>query len=346
MSRVRVAMVQTNSVVGDLEGNVERIRRVLDEVADCDLAVFPEMTVAGYPLEDLVLKPGFVADCRTAVEAVAEASGRCALIVGFADSAPEGGDTTGVQNAVAVCQEGRVAGVYHKRVLPNYDVFDEARHFVPGREPLQLFEIAGVRVGIVVCEDLWVADGPVGHPEVLTDHDADPHPGDLEELERLPAGHEVPRLVEHVVVGENPLVVDACDPALLADRDRVLNPGRVTALRCAVGEPDDEGAPAAGLCDRLDRRPAVGHEPRLEHQVLEGVTGDGHLRKDGQVAVGHLVEDTPDPLDVAFEVAYDRVGLHHGDPHPAHGGSVPTGPQNGRTPGRRPAGGWTPTAPL
>ncbi|HBL09494.1 MAG TPA: NAD+ synthase, partial [Acidimicrobiaceae bacterium] len=84
MSRVRVAMVQTNSVVGDLEGNVERIRRVLDEVADCDLAVFPEMTVAGYPLEDLVLKPGFVADCRTAVEAVAEASGRCALIVGFA----------------------------------------------------------------------------------------------------------------------------------------------------------------------------------------------------------------------------------------------------------------------
>ena len=218
MSRVRVAMVQTNSVVGDLEGNVERIRRVLDEVADCDLAVFPEMTVAGYPLEDLVLKPGFVADCRTAVEAVAEASGRCALIVGFADSAPEGGDRTGVQNAVAVCQEGRVAGVYHKRVLPNYGVFDEARHFVPGREPLQLFEIAGVRVGIVVCEDLWVADGPVdrlvaGGAELLVAVNGSPfHSGKLDEREAVVAATAtssgLPVVYVNLVGGQDELVFD------------------------------------------------------------------------------------------------------------------------------------------
>ncbi|HJM27368.1 MAG TPA: nitrilase-related carbon-nitrogen hydrolase, partial [Acidimicrobiales bacterium] len=119
MSRVRVAMVQTNSVVGDLDGNVERIHGVLDKVSGCDLAVFPEMTVAGYPLEDLVLKPGFVSDCRAAVERVAASSGSCALVVGFPDGAPKGSTTAGVQNAAAVCHEGRVVGVYHKRALPN-----------------------------------------------------------------------------------------------------------------------------------------------------------------------------------------------------------------------------------
>ena len=132
MSRVRVAMVQTNSVVGDLDGNVERIRGVLDQVSGCDLAVFPEMTVAGYPLEDLVLKPGFVSDCRSAVEAVAASSGSCALVIGFPDGTPRDSSADGVQNAAAVCHDGGVVGVYHKRALPNYDVFDEARHYVPG----------------------------------------------------------------------------------------------------------------------------------------------------------------------------------------------------------------------
>ena len=83
MNRIRLALVQIGTVVGDLAGNVERVRRRLDEVADCDLALFPEMTVTGYPLEDLVHKPGFVADSRAAVAEIAAASGRCALVVGF-----------------------------------------------------------------------------------------------------------------------------------------------------------------------------------------------------------------------------------------------------------------------
>ena len=156
MGNIRVALAQLNAVVGDLEGNVERIQEVLPNLDDCDLAIFPEMTITGYPLEDLVLKPGFVSDSRAAVEKIAKDSKSCALVIGFADEGPNGE----VYNAVAICHQGQIAGIYHKRELPNYDVFDEARHFSSGNKPLQLYKINGVNVGIVICEDLWVSDGP------------------------------------------------------------------------------------------------------------------------------------------------------------------------------------------
>ena len=160
MTRVRLAMVQIDTVVGDLDGNVDRVLATLDEVADCDLALYPEMTVTGYPLEDLVHKPGFVVHSREAVERVAAASGSCTLVVGFADVGPDGPDGP-AHNAVAVCHGGRIVGTYHKECLPTYDVFDEARDFAPGTAPLVLHRIGGVRVGLAICEDLWVAGGPV-----------------------------------------------------------------------------------------------------------------------------------------------------------------------------------------
>ena len=140
MGNIRVALAQLNAVVGDLEGNVERIQEVLPNLDDCDLAIFPEMTITGYPLEDLVLKPGFVSDSRAAVEKIAKDSKSCTLVIGFADEGPNGE----VYNAVAICHQGQIAGIYHKRELPNYDVFDEARHFSSGNKPLQLYKINGV----------------------------------------------------------------------------------------------------------------------------------------------------------------------------------------------------------
>lgn len=156
----RLALAQINTVVGDLDGNVHRVLETLDQVADCDLALYPEMTVTGYPLEDLVHKPGFVARSRAAIEEVAAASGSCALAVGFADVGPEGLDGPAF-NAVAICRNGQVLGTYHKECLPTYDVFDEGRDYAPGQGPLNLFRIGGVRVGLAICEDLWVTGGPV-----------------------------------------------------------------------------------------------------------------------------------------------------------------------------------------
>ena len=151
MPRVRVALCQLNTVVGDLDGNAARVLDAYQraEADGCDVAVFPELAITGYPPEDLLLKPGFIRSGREALEKVAAATGRCAAIVGFVDADRD------LFNAAAVCADGRVAGTYHKRNLPNYAVFDEQRYFTPGTDPLVLFEIAGVKVGVSVCEDAW-----------------------------------------------------------------------------------------------------------------------------------------------------------------------------------------------
>ncbi len=160
MPHLRLAAAQLNTVVGDLSGNVERILAALaaSEAAGADLCVVPELAIPGYPPEDLLLKPGFVADNVTTLEKVAAATGHCAVVVGFVGAAPGG---VGLANAAAVCAGGRIVGVYRKRFLPNYGVFDEQRWFVPSNEPPPLFGVAGALVGVSICEDVWFDEGPV-----------------------------------------------------------------------------------------------------------------------------------------------------------------------------------------
>jgi NAD+ synthase (glutamine-hydrolysing) len=160
MPLLRLAAAQLNTVVGDLSGNVDRVLAALAaaEAAGADVCVVPELAIPGYPPEDLLLKPGFVADNVTALEKVAAATGDCAVVVGFVGAAPGG---VGLANAAAVCAGGRVAGVYRKRFLPNYGVFDEQRWFVPSNEPPPLFGVAGAWVGVSICEDVWFDEGPV-----------------------------------------------------------------------------------------------------------------------------------------------------------------------------------------
>ena len=187
MPRLRAALCQLNQTVGDLEGNVERILRMYGraEEAGCDVAVFPELAVPGYPPEDLVLKPGFVRDNREALDLVAAATGRCAAVVGFVD---EGRD---LHNAAAVCAGGRILGTYRKRLLPNYAVFDEQRYFAPGTEDQQLYGLGDTEVGVTICEDLWSPQGPMqdqaaGGAEVVVNLSASPYyRGRWQERERM-----------------------------------------------------------------------------------------------------------------------------------------------------------------
>lgn len=157
MRRLRVATCQINTILGDLDGNVAKVFDVLEELEtqDVDVAVFPELTVCGYPPEDLVLKPGFVRDCQDAVAKIAARSGSTAVVVGTVD-----GDRD-LFNQAVLCHEGRVRLTYNKRLLPNYAVFDERRYFTSGTEPLELVEINGVKIGMAICEDIWSPTGPV-----------------------------------------------------------------------------------------------------------------------------------------------------------------------------------------
>ncbi len=168
MSSLRIALCQVDVIVGAIDTNVDLVLTALAEAeaARCDVAVFPELTIPGYPPEDLVYKERFVDDNLAALDRIAAASGDCAVVVGYVDRAR--GDEPAVRsdgqpvvyNAAAVCAGGRVVGRYIKQELPNYDVFDEKRYYTAGTE-LPLWSIAGVTVGISICEDLWIDGGPV-----------------------------------------------------------------------------------------------------------------------------------------------------------------------------------------
>ena len=157
MRSIRLALAQINPMVGDVEGNADLVIATAEraQAAGADLVVFPELAVTGYPPEDLVLRPGFVAENRRQLQRIAASTGSCSVIVGYVE---QGRD---LYNAAAVCANGEVVGTYSKRLLPNYSVFDEQRYFVPGDDPYVAFEIAGVLVGVTICEDVWSPDGPL-----------------------------------------------------------------------------------------------------------------------------------------------------------------------------------------
>ncbi len=114
MNRLRVAMIQVNSVVGGLEGNVARVRSALGEVVDCDVAVFPEMVLTGYPLEDLLFKPSFLRDNVDAMHQIMAASKGIAVVCGYVEMGPD------IANAAAIVSGGHFIASYRKTYLPNY----------------------------------------------------------------------------------------------------------------------------------------------------------------------------------------------------------------------------------
>lgn len=165
-------MVQMNPTVGDLDGNVRRIIGWLREAnkAKPDLVVFPELAITGYPPEDLLLKPQFVADNRRALSEVIRACRDCVAVVGYVGQGSPTGLRAGaasvlpagrheLYNAAAVVADRRLVATYAKWYLPNYGVFDESRYFNPGRR-LPLVTVKGTVVGVNICEDIWLPEGP------------------------------------------------------------------------------------------------------------------------------------------------------------------------------------------
>src|SRR3974390_315053 len=151
--RLAIAVAQLNAIVGDVAGNAAKVLRARAEAARTGpvLVVFHELFIAGYPPEDLVLKPAFQAACRTAIEALAHetANEGPALLVGTPWV-----DDGKLHNAVALLDGGRITALRYKVDLPNYGVFDEKRVFAPGPMPGPI-NFRGVRLGLPICEDIW-----------------------------------------------------------------------------------------------------------------------------------------------------------------------------------------------
>jgi NAD+ synthase (glutamine-hydrolysing) len=154
---VRIALAQVDTTVGDLPGNVDLLSAWASRAteADADVVVFPELAITGYPPEDLVLRPSFVDDNLTALDALAaKTAGGASIVVGFVDRTERG-----IHNAAGVVGNGQVIARYHKIKLPNYGVFDEARTFTPGEAACPI-RLADSELGLSVCEDAWMPGPP------------------------------------------------------------------------------------------------------------------------------------------------------------------------------------------
>lgn len=156
MQNLRIGSAQINCTVGDLKGNTRKICDFIKEAKkmDVDIVSFPEMAVTGYPPEDLLLKPEFIKKNLSSLRQIVNYTKDITAIVGFVDC-----KANNIYNAAAVINNGSLAGIYHKMLLPNYGVFDEKRYFQPGIE-YSVFIINGVVVGVNICEDIWFPEGP------------------------------------------------------------------------------------------------------------------------------------------------------------------------------------------
>ncbi len=236
MTNLRVALAQINTTVGDLDGNVAKIRQNLEQARQhqATIVLFPELTIAGYPPEDLLLKPGFASANRQALKSLLPDTHGLTAVVGFVDRHDD------VFNAAAVLHNGELVGIYHKSLLPNYAVFDEDRYFASGDTPILYTltngsEARPVCVGVSICEDIWYPAGPpeaqaAAGAELLLNISASPYQnGKIQSRERMLATRAADNVSIvvfcNLVGGQDELIFDGSS-LVLDERGNVLARGK------------------------------------------------------------------------------------------------------------------------
>ena len=226
MDSLRIALAQLNTVVGDLAGNTQKIIHALEHAKDtsADIVLFPELTICGYPAEDLLLKTNFIKANRQYLEKVIPHTKGLTAIVGFVDA---DGD---IFNTAAVLNDGKFAGIYRKFLLPNYGVFDEERYFRRGNTDV-IFQLDSIKLGVSVCEDIWYPAGPPEHQaasgaQVLLNISASPYQmGKIEERERMLTTRATDNVAVvaycNLVGGQDEIVFDGSS-IILDERGKVL----------------------------------------------------------------------------------------------------------------------------
>ena len=227
---LRIALAQFDFPVGAIYQNAERIAALIAEARDlhgADLVLFPELAISGYPPEDLLMRPGFLRDCELALQQVARTTEGIVAVVGWPESAG-----SVLYNAASVLRDGGVASTYRKRELPNYNVFDERRYFTVDPDGgACVFEVKGIPVGLVICEDLWFAE-PLGETQAAgaqlvlvpnaSPFERDKHAQRDALLAQRVSETGIALAYLNVVGGQDTLVFDGA--SVLADGDGLVHP--------------------------------------------------------------------------------------------------------------------------
>jgi NAD+ synthase (glutamine-hydrolysing) len=230
MHRLRIGMAQINTTVGDFAGNTAKILAAVEQARtlNADIIAFPELAICGYPPEDLLLKPQFIKENQRALKKVAKDSSGITVIVGFVDTEKD------IYNAAAVLNDGKLAGIYRKAYLPNYGVFDEDRYFRAGNT-CPVYTIAGVGIGVNICEDIWYEGGPAtaqacAGAEIIINISASPyHAGRGNFRERMLTTRATDNIAifayVNLVGGQDELVFDG-NSLILDEKGRLLARGK------------------------------------------------------------------------------------------------------------------------
>ncbi len=230
MRRLRIGMAQVNTTVGDFKGNTEKILEAIAKSRSLgvDLLTFPELAICGYPPEDLLLKPKFIEENLRSLGKVVDGCSGLTAVVGFVDARAD------IFNAAALIHEGKLVGVYHKIYLPNYGVFDENRYFQAGRE-CPVYVIAGIGVGINICEDIWYEAGPAtaqaySGAEVIVNISASPyHFGKRSSREKMLGTRASDNVAivayNNLVGGQDELVFDG-DSVIMDEKGQLIARGK------------------------------------------------------------------------------------------------------------------------
>jgi NAD+ synthase (glutamine-hydrolysing) len=228
--RLRIGMAQINTTVGDFTGNQRKILKNIEEAraSGVDLLTFPELAICGYPPEDLLFKPQFIAENLRSLQKVVEAAAGITLVIGFVDANQD------IFNAAAIIHDGKLAGVYHKIFLPNYGVFDENRYFRAGDE-CPVYVIGGINIGVNICEDIWYESGPAttqayAGAEVIVNISASPyHFGKAGSRERMIATRAADNVAifayNNLVGGQDELVFDG-HGLILDEKGQLITRGK------------------------------------------------------------------------------------------------------------------------
>lgn len=273
MNTLRIALAQLNTVVGDFDGNVRQILDGLARAKDvaADIVLFPELTVCGYPPEDLLFKPNFIAENRRQLEKIIPHTDGITAIVGFVDADDD------IFNAAAVLHNGELGGVYRKFLLPNYGVFDEERYFRRGNTEA-IFKLGDVPVGVSVCEDIWYPAGPPEHQaangaQILLNISASPYQmGKIQDRERMLATRAADNVAVvaycNLVGGQDELVFDGSS-LIFDERGNLLARAKSFAADFITADVDLPGILRQRLRDPRRRKNTSYH---ISYKTLQTVS--------------------------------------------------------------------------
>jgi NAD+ synthase (glutamine-hydrolysing) len=280
--RLRIGMAQINTTVGDFAGNQRKILKAIEEAraAGVDLLTFPELAVCGYPPEDLLFKPQFIAENLKSLDKITEASKGLTLVVGFVDA---DGD---IYNAAAIIHDGRLVSIYHKNYLPNYGVFDENRYFRAGTG-CWVYALGGINLGVNICEDIWYESGPstaqtYSGADVIVNISASPyHFGKTHLRERMIATRAMDNVAifafNNLVGGQDELVFDG-NSLILDEKGQLIARGKQFQEDLIIADLDVENVFRTRLHDPRWRQGRLRLEekglPETESVVITGAPPD------------------------------------------------------------------------